>query len=80
MAAMALLVWACDAKKLVDGEVEEVVWDPDVLGGGLERLNCSAAGEGRAAHQVWCWSSGRIYTWTSGVASRSWPDSDGHIT
>lgn len=37
----------------MEGEGKEVVRDPYVVGSGqLERLHCSAAGNGRAAHQA----------------------------
>lgn len=55
---MACLMQACGAEKPIDSDRELLVRDPNVLGGRrLEGLHCSAAGNGRAAHQAGCWSS-----------------------
>jgi hypothetical protein len=50
---MALLLPARTAEKLSKGTREEIVRDPDVLRkGSLERLYCSAAGNGWSSHQA----------------------------
>jgi len=57
MAAMAFLLRARIAEKAVEGAGEKLIRDPDVLRRGrLERLYCSAADNGRSAHQACCCS------------------------
>lgn len=51
MAAMSFLTGASGVEKTVQCEGEEFVRDPDVrLGGAIERMRCSSAGNGRALH------------------------------
>jgi hypothetical protein len=58
---MALLLRARTAEKLSKGGREEIVRYPDVLRKGrLQRLYCSAAGNGRSSHQA-CWVSNRSH-------------------
>lgn len=58
MTAMASLVRTRSAEKSVEGAREQIIRDPDVRGRrGIERLHCTAAGNGRASHQAW-WACG----------------------